>query len=485
VRLLLAARLSQDRAGQTGIDTQDQDARSWAERNNHEVIATVADKISGRTSPLDRPNLGPWLTHPVLRAKYDGIVVSKLDRLSRGQDWGIRSWAEEYGKKLLIVSPELCWPPEPGDTATPLIWDNLVNIASAEWENTSIRYRRMQEHLRNTKSFVGRPPFGYVIAGEAKAKILVPDPVQADAICTVVALYLTGKSLRWLCAYLDAEGIPTRRGGSWVPKTLSEVLRNPVLAGRQVNGKGRTLLKVPPILDQDTWRKLQAEMDRKASKKGVAQAGTAMLGGVAVCAKCGGPMYRLNAYNTRKDGTKIDLFYMRCWGTSTEPSRCKNMYPLEELEARVERFMTTTLARWPRYEMVTVPGHGHEEEIYEVERDLRELDFDDPDFTAKQVALLAERARLRALPSVPAFSERRATGDTIGEHWATLKTDAEKREFLQRLGMVIRVRRGKPRDEADPFSEGIPDIVSFETSTASGFLDEFLRDPPQEQGAVS
>jgi len=343
----------------------------------------------------------------------------------------------------------------------------------------------MQEHLRNTKSFVGRPPFGYVIAGEAKAKILVPDPVQADAICTVVALYLTGKSLRWLCAYLDAEGIPTRRGGSWVPKTLSEVLRNPVLAGRQVNGKGRTLLKVPPILDQDTWRKLQAEMDRKASKKGVAQAGTAMLGGVAVCAKCGGPMYRLNAYNTRKDGTKIDLFYMRCWGTSTEPSRCKNMYPLEELEARVERFMTTTLARWPRYEMVTVPGHGHEEEIYEVERDLRELDFDDPDFTAKQVALLAERARLRALPSVPAFSERRATGDTIGEHWATLKADAEKREFLQLLGMVIRVRRGKPRDEADPFSEGIPDIVSFETSTASGFLDEFLRDPPQEQGAVS
>jgi len=368
---------------------------------------------------------------------------------------------------------------------TPIIWDNLVNIASAEWENTSTRYRRMQEHLRSTKSFVGRPPFGYRIAGEAKSKTLEPDEAQADAIRAAVALYLGGKSLRYLCAYLDAEGIPTRRGGSWVPKTLSDVLRNPVLAGRRVDGKGRTVLKVPPILNPDTWARLQAELDRKAFKKGAARTGIDILCGVVVCAKCGGPMYRIRTQNIRKDGSKQYNVYYRCWGTATSPSRCANMYPLAELEERAERYMATTISRCPRYETITIPGHGHEEEIYEVERDLRELDFDDPDFTAKQVALLAERARLRALPSVPAFSERRATGDTIGEHWATLKTDAEKREFLQLLGMVIRVRRGKPRDEADPFSEGIPDIVSFETSTASGFLEEFLRDLPQEQGAVS
>lgn len=105
----------------------------------------------------------------------------------------------------------------------------------------------------------------------------------------MVALYLNGKSLRYLCAYLDAEGIPTRRGGSWVPKTLSDVLRNPVLAGRQVDGKGRTLLRVPPILDPDTWRKLQAELDRKASKKAVARE-SPMLAGIAVCGICGGPI---------------------------------------------------------------------------------------------------------------------------------------------------------------------------------------------------
>jgi site-specific DNA recombinase len=451
VRLLLAARLSQDRVGQTGLDIQDTDARAWGERNGHEVIATAADKISGRTSPFARPKLGPWLTQPHLITQYDGIVVSKLDRLSRGGDWGIRAWAEENHKKLIVVNPELSWPPDKGDAVTPLIWENLVNIAFAEWENTSLRYRRMQEHLRGTKSFVGRPPFGYRVVGEVKSKALEIDPVQAAAITEVVAMYLAGKSLRQLCTYLDAQGIPTRRGGAWVPKTLSDVLRNPVLSGRRADGNGRTILRVPPILDVDTWRKLQAEMDRKATKKGAARTGSPMLGGIAVCHTCGGPMYKLRAQNVRKDGSKQFNVYYRCWGTDTNPSTCKNMYPLDELDAWVENRMARIMS--PRYEIVVTPGHGHEDEIYEIERDLRELDLDSPDYDERHAALRAERARLRALPATVDKVERRKTGDTIGQYWAALQTDEGKRAFLVKLGVVVGVRRGMTREEDRVFLE--------------------------------
>lgn len=484
MRLLLAARLSKDRAGQTGLDSQDADARSWAERNGHEVIATAADKISGRTSPLDRPNLGPWLTDPALMARYDGIMVSKLDRLSRGRDWGIRQWAEDHGKKLIIVNPELVWPPEPGDTVTPIIWDNLVNIASAEWENTSTRYRRMQEHLRSTKSLVGRNPFGFKVVGEAKSKTLEIDPAEADAIRAVVRIVLSGKSLRYACAYLDTFGIRPPGGGNWAPKSLAQLLRNSTLMGRRVDASGKTVLRVPPILDKATWDRLQAELDRKAARKGVAPSKTAMLTGIAVCAICGGPMYRIHCGRKRADGSRADYWYYRCSGTATAPSKCKNMYPLAELEERAEKYLTGTLARWPRYETVIVPGHGYEEEIYDVERDLRELDFDDPDFTAKQAALLAERARLRALPSVPASSERRPTDGTIGQHWATLETQADKRAFLMELGMTIRVRRRKPRDETDPFSEDIADVVSFEVFGEGMDRQQFLGDELHLQDAA-
>ena len=54
--LLLAARLSQERGGsQTGIETQDQDARAWAERNGHRIIAVAADKKSGTRAMHERP----------------------------------------------------------------------------------------------------------------------------------------------------------------------------------------------------------------------------------------------------------------------------------------------------------------------------------------------------------------------------------------------------------------------------------------------
>ncbi|MGH3069372.1 MAG: zinc ribbon domain-containing protein, partial [Streptosporangiaceae bacterium] len=167
------------------------------------------------------------------------------------------------------------------------------------------------------------------------------------------------------------------------------------------------------ILDVDTWRKLQAEMDRKATKKGAVRAGSPMLGGVAVCHKCGGPMYKLRAQNVRRDGTKQYNVYYRCFGTATQPSTCHNMYPLDELDAWAE--MRMARIKFPRYEIVVTPGHGHEDAVYEV--------------------------------------ERRKTGDTIGQYWATLETDDDKRAFLMKLGVVIRVRRGETREADHIFLE--------------------------------
>jgi predicted nucleic acid-binding protein len=396
---------------------------------------------------------------------YDGLIVSKLDRLSRGRDWNIRAWAEQHGKKILVVQPELCWPPEPGDTATPIVWDVLVNISSAEWENTSTRYRRMQQHLRSSGSLVGRPPFGYRIVGEDNAKTLEPDPDKASAIQAVVAMYLGGKPLRELCEWLDSQGIRPRTIDHWTRSSLGKLFRNETLAGRRKDASGRTLLRVPPILDRETWEQLQAELDRKARQRGGPPRDTALLTGAVVCHRCDGPMYR----HVHSDKGKEQRYpYYRCFGPSGSGSTCRNMWPLPELEARLDKYMATALARWPRYETAIIRGHDHAAEIAEVETDLRELDFDDPEFAIKQQALLAERARLRGLRKVPDVVRREKTGDTIGGYWQTLTTDADRRAYLLRLGMTIRVARGKTRAE---------DVVLYEVFGRSAQMDEFVADP--------
>ena len=52
-------------------------------------------------------------------------------------------------------------------------------------------------------------------------------------------------------------------------------------------------------------------------------------------------------------------------------------------------------------ERVTIPGADHSVAIAECEDRLRTLDFDAPDFTARQTQLLAERSRLQGLPAEP------------------------------------------------------------------------------------
>jgi hypothetical protein len=147
-------------------------------------------------------------------------------------------------------------------------------------------------------------------------------------------------------------------------------------------------------------------------------------------------MYRLASTARGKKYT-----YYRCHGDERNPSQCRNMIRLEDLDAKVDNYVTNTLGRWRRYETITIPGHGHDDEIAEVEHDLRELDFDDPEFASKQAALLAERTRLRELPMTPARTDKRPTGDTIGEYWQTLEDDAARRDYLmQQLGMTVRVR---------------------------------------------
>lgn len=86
-------------------------------------------------------------------------------------------------------------------------------------------------------------------------------------------------------------------------------------------------------MDIETWNKLQAEMDRKANRKGIAGAATALLTNVAVCAKCAGPMYRIQSNKKRKDGSRRIHLYYRCHGLNDrQPSRCGNMVPLWELD---------------------------------------------------------------------------------------------------------------------------------------------------------
>ena len=164
MRVIIVARLSKQGRGdtQTGIETQDEYTRHWAESKGYKVVALIADKRSGIVQPWDRPNLKPWVTDPTLLAKYDSIVAYRLDRLSRGDNKStgeIEAWAYKYGKQLL-TEDGLVFPCE-GAAGTG--WDVTKRIAHEEWLKISERNTRMQAYLRQEGFQVGKAPTGYRI----------------------------------------------------------------------------------------------------------------------------------------------------------------------------------------------------------------------------------------------------------------------------------------------------------------------------------
>lgn len=444
MRLIVAARLSRAREGQTGIDTQDLDARKWAESHGHTVVAVLADTISGRVSPFKRRNLGPWLTEPDKMAQYDAVLASKMDRHTRGRDWKIRQWAEDNSKKLMLVTPELTWPPESGDTTTPMIWDSLVNVAAAEWENNSIRWRRMQAHRIAQDSLVGRPPYTHRIVVNGGLKTLEPDPERADIIREAIDRFLSGTSRRELTRWLrDIEAPwPTVREG-WMPRTFNNIFRNEALIGRRK--QGGKVLRFEPILANDdgspdmaTWRELQAMLNATASRHGKTREDPALLNGSGWCGNCRRRMHERHHSKNRPDGSVYVWDGYRCDGTAREPSECRLGVNMLEMDTSLSVRILNDYGDWPYWETTVTRGTNHEDELEDNRIDIASLDIDAEDYEQRRADLIAERKRIRNMPDTPDQIERVQNG-TIGEQWLA-RDKAGRRKLLLEMGWRIYIR---------------------------------------------
>lgn len=166
MRLLLAARESRVNRKRKNIDvdpidSQDKAARPWAEAEGHEIVKTVADVVSSKTMPMKRRNLGAFLSDPTSLSQIDGILVAKMDRLSRGSDQdftAIKSWADA-NRKVLVIASGPQYPARKG-TADSVVWAVLEDQARNEWQSIHDRLTGQTQRLLEAGRWVGSVPLG-------------------------------------------------------------------------------------------------------------------------------------------------------------------------------------------------------------------------------------------------------------------------------------------------------------------------------------
>jgi DNA invertase Pin-like site-specific DNA recombinase len=201
--MVLYARVSTDEQATVGygLDVQRAELERAADYHRWRVVELVRDEgYSGKD--LDRPGLRRSL-ELIARGRADGLAVSKLDRLSRSViDGGLLAeWFEELDARLVALDLNI-------DTHTPggrLVFH--IMGAMGQWERETIA-QRTRDGLAEVRR-QGRPTGPPAVADipELSARIAFERAA--------------GATLQEIADKLNADGIPTMRGGMcWRPSSV-------------------------------------------------------------------------------------------------------------------------------------------------------------------------------------------------------------------------------------------------------------------------
>lgn len=125
------------------------------------------------------------------------------------------------------------------------------SLASAEALNGATR--------RATSFLAYASPFGYdYVDGALQVK-----PDEARVVTLIFRRYLEGKGIAKICQELNRDGLRTKTGRAWASQTIANILSNPVYCGLTRSDGGVKRGKHEPLIEIETFNRVQDEMQRR------------------------------------------------------------------------------------------------------------------------------------------------------------------------------------------------------------------------------
>jgi site-specific DNA recombinase len=285
VRAAIYNRISQDRTGErAAVTRQLEDARRLAELHGWATVEPpyVDNSISAYKRSTRRPGY-ERMVEDYRAGHFDAIITYDLDRLTR-QPRQLEDWIDESetrGLRLVTTNGEADLSTDAGRLFARI----KVAVGRSEMERKGARQKRaIQQRVEHGKVLAGVRLTGYDDKGQ-----VIED--EAAIVRDVFRRFAAGESLKGISRLLDAEGIPTRRGGTWNSSTVLSILRNPRYAGRAVY-KGKATGHAgqwTAVVDEAVFDAVQARLtdpQRTTNREGTARK---WLGsGLFRCAVCDG-----------------------------------------------------------------------------------------------------------------------------------------------------------------------------------------------------
>lgn len=300
-------------------------ARSLIEAAGHTIITEYFDIGTSRSLPWKRrPRAADLLTalrNP--RRGFDGVVIGEPQRAFYGNQFGLTfPLFEHFGVQLWI--PEVGGAVDPGSDAHDLVMSLYGGMSKGERNRIKIRVRSAMAAQAATEGrfLGGRPPYGYRLADAGphpnpskaadgrRLHRLEPDPLTAPVVARIYREFLAGSGIYAIAEGLTRDGIPSpsaadprrnphRHGNAWAKSAVRVILLNRRYTGRQVwnrQRKAEILIDIEdvalghetkmrwnparewiysaalvhdPLIDDDTFEQVQAQIAAGARRPGV------------------------------------------------------------------------------------------------------------------------------------------------------------------------------------------------------------------------
>ncbi len=287
-------------------------------------IALVHEDLDQSGGKLERPGLDALLAR-IRTGETDGVIVSKLDRLSRlGVVDALRLVEEitEAGGSIAALDLGL-------DPTTPFgEFGMTIMLALARMER-----RRMSEAWEHAKTRaldrgarMGPTPFGYARSEEG---LLVPHPEWALVVTEAFKLTArdgVGAALDYLRELAPADPSPARPGvhrkrsadhRTWTAFTVRRLLRNRTYLGETRYGDRLVRDSHPALVDRATFERAHPGEERPKRRA----AAVYPLSGFATCAGCGEVLVGARA-GVDKDGNGRRAYRCRASLKSWNGTHC-------------------------------------------------------------------------------------------------------------------------------------------------------------------
>ncbi|WP_414693920.1 recombinase family protein [Phenylobacterium sp.] len=307
-RVALYARYSSDQQNARSAEDQLAHLRASLEARGWTEVASYKDEAISGANVMTRPGLLRLLAD-AQQGTFDIVFAEALDRISRDQadTAQIFKTLQFYGVELHTSSEGLINTIQAGFAG---IMNQLFLSQLAD------KTRRGQ--VANVKA--GKSGGGKCYGYRTEASIYAIVPEEADVVRRILTAYDEGKSPRSIAAALNADAVPSPRGGEWTAATINGdrrvgdgILHQPLYAGELVfnrrryrkhpeTGRRSSIINPPDqwvrvptpdlrLVDDALWQRVQTRKAELGDKPlGSRKRPRRLLAGLLRCGLCGGSM---------------------------------------------------------------------------------------------------------------------------------------------------------------------------------------------------